>query len=459
MSDFKDLAFEATAKGSPAGLVLIVFLVAGGVIQSQEPADHRVFVETLTICPSTKSADDFKGLITRASVRAHAKSEGPTSQLHLADNFRLPDYSISLLAGLLPLVPATGLARQGYLTAINNRGRNRPLSFFLNGPSLQLAGVHALGQAGTFAASQFARFLGTYPGTEFYERCGPSSVKSSCKKAIKEHFKVVELLPQHARPRPTTTTTTTTTTATTATTTLATEVPSEVGFLNSTQNETLCRKERSLPDYEDYENATSTLPSTPSEPEILQVPALCRNTRSTFSELFSSLHENPRFSSGSAGAATITLLFGLYLLARGKKTAPTTDSTPPPSNIVRCRLRGGVEVGEDASEEPTYYNDDMAPPVPPRSESPKAACLWNATEATAFLVLGVAGFCLLVNFFAQAHQSGQELLLGACLGIAVQLGVVLWSTYGNLFFDVRKCGNCLPPSASAAPRLQQTCSA
>jgi uncharacterized protein (TIGR03382 family) len=137
--------------------------------------------------------------------------------------------------------------------------------------------------------------------------------------------------------------------------------------------------------------------------ERAEVPVLCQNTASSFSDLFKSLHENPKFSSGSFGAAIVALLFGLRLLSqvrrRRKRDAPFADE---PSRV-----------------------------------SPRAACLWTLTEALAFLVAAVSAFALLVNFHSREINSGSDLLLSVSLGVAVQLSVVLWSSYGNLFFDVR----------------------
>ena len=51
MSDFKELALEAAARGSPLALLLVVLFTAGTVVQNQEPPDHRIFVERLPVAP------------------------------------------------------------------------------------------------------------------------------------------------------------------------------------------------------------------------------------------------------------------------------------------------------------------------------------------------------------------------------------------------------------------------
>jgi hypothetical protein len=145
--------------------------------------------------------------------------------------------------------------------------------------------------------------------------------------------------------------------------------------------------------------------------ESAEVPVLCQNTDSNFSDLFKSLHENHNFSSGLFGAAAISLLFGLCLL----------------SQVCRDCHREKTDSVQSAPE-----IDDQLPTVSPRS-----ACLWTIGEALAFLIAALSALALLIHFYSREPNSGSDLLLSVSLGVAVQLCLVLWSTFGNLFFDLR----------------------
>ncbi len=206
----------------------------------------------------------------------------------------------------------------------------------------------------------------------------------------------MELLPAHARP----TTTTTTTTTTAATTTRACRCKRNVG------NET--EVESSYQYVYDY-----------GPPDVTIVPALCEITSASFSELFSALHENPKFSLASLGASLVTLAFGMHLLPRGQQRRQAL----PPQRL----------------------------PVTGNS------CAWTLLEALASLALVLGGFALLVFLYSQPQNSGNEFLVGMSLGAALQAGVVLWSAYGNLIFDLRTLGSAFwslsaPAPASAASR-------
>jgi len=146
-----------------------------------------------------------------------------------------------------------------------------------------------------------------------------------------------------------------------------------------------------------------------------EVPVLCQNTDSNFSDLFKSLHENPNFSSGSFGAATVSLLFGLCLLSQVRRS----------SSRFRHQKTDSVEATQE-------IDDKLLPTVSPRS-----ACLWTIGEALAFLTAALSALALLIHFFSREPNSGSDLLLSVSLGAAVQLCLVLWSTFGNLFFDLR----------------------
>jgi putative exporter of polyketide antibiotics len=146
-----------------------------------------------------------------------------------------------------------------------------------------------------------------------------------------------------------------------------------------------------------------------------EVPVLCQNTDSNFSDLFKSLHENPNFSSGSFGAATVSLLFGLCLLSQVRRSS--------------SRFRHQKTDSDEATQE---IDDKLLPTVSPRS-----ACLWTIGEALAFLTAALSALALLIHFYSREPNSGSNLLLSVSLGAAVQLCLVLWSTFGNLFFDLR----------------------
>jgi hypothetical protein len=149
-----------------------------------------------------------------------------------------------------------------------------------------------------------------------------------------------------------------------------------------------------------------------------EVPVLCQNTDSNFSDLFKSLHENPNFSSGSFGAATVSLLFGLCLLSQVRRSSSSSRFRPQKTDSVA-----------GATQE---IDDELLPTVSPRS-----ACLWTIGEALAFLTAALSALALLIHFYSREPNSGSNLLLSVSLGAAVQLCLVLWSTFGNLFFDLR----------------------
>jgi len=428
MSDWKDLAVEAAAKGSPVGVVLIILLVTGGLVQNQEPADHRVYVETRTICPSllTEAAVQKSFPLLPEGLRTGeatglAKTNGTIS-------FELPEYSVALLSWLLPVLPAAGLARQGYVESFSGGRAVHPLgSAFTSGPLLQLTAVHILGQAGTFGASQLARFQGTNPGSKFLERCGQESATQMCVRASRLNLRIVELLPAWARPN--TTTTTVRPVSSTSSTTVTPSNPCRCSrsAAAAPQNETDSYYDE---ESEDEDQLSGLKPG---------MPALCQVTGATFSELYSSLHENPKFSAGSFGAGLVTMVFGFYLLSRRRKMVPAPTETggmSPPLSPGQEGLEV-VEI-EAAPTEPT-----VTPSNPEQSKggSERSACLWTLFESFGFACLALAGFALLVNFYAQAERSGNELLVSISLGVAVQLGAVLWSSYGNLFFDLRRCRN------------------
>jgi hypothetical protein len=403
MSDIKELALEAAAKGSPAAMVLIVLLVTGAVVQNQAPADHRVFVETRSVCQSLLSETSFERELNRPRALARVAPAVPNKT-----DTGLPEYAVAMLSAILPLLPAAGLARNGYREVPRNNGP--PIAHaLLNQPLLELAAVHALGQAGTFGASQLSRFLGPKPGSKFFERCGTLSAFRVCRRAAMKNLGTLELLPESARPKPTTTTT---------------KRPSTSQPANSSPSPSNCRCSRSVRSERPAVNASDELVydypvydfDFPAEVEDSeQVPALCENTSAQFSELYAALHENPKFAYGSFGAALVTLAFGFYLQRRGNVSA----------------------AGE-----------------PSRT---RADCLWTFLEGVFFAALAVAGFCLLVSFFSEARRSVHELFLALSLGVAVQLGVVLWALYGNLFFDLRRCGNVLsaPPASDGTGRPRE----
>lgn len=229
MSELKELAFEAAAKGSPAGIVLMVFLIVGGIVQQQAPppppslsavsafSNQNLFLETRVVCPSLISeSETAKEKTLPSSVLQQQQSRAVARKSEAEDNsnrsaaadetetngaINLPEFSIPLLSSLLQLVPAVGLAKEGYedlksgSTQLVGRTRWLCLAIDKNAPLIRLSVVYLLGQAGTFGASQLARFAGTRPGLTFFDRCGQDSAISACKRAARENLKRVRLLP------------------------------------------------------------------------------------------------------------------------------------------------------------------------------------------------------------------------------------------------------------------------
>jgi hypothetical protein len=401
----------------------MVFLIVGGIVQQQAPpppppppsslsavsafSNQNLFLETRVVCPSLISAAEtakektFPSLQQQSRAVARKSEAEDNSNRSAADEtetngaINLPEFSIPLLSSLLQLVPAVGLAKEGYedlksgSTQLVGRTRWLCLAIDKNAPLIRLSVVYLLGQAGTFGASQLARFAGTRPGLTFFDRCGQDSAISACKRAARENLKRVRLLPDIL---------------------VVSKINSEDGSIDdkdfSKNNESWASGRSSNTEYVFYEDDESAA----------EVPVLCQNTDSNFSDLFKSLHENPNFSSGSFGAATVSLLFGLCLLSqvrfRSSRFRPQkTDSVA------------------GATQE---IDDELLPTVSPRS-----ACLWTIGEALAFLTAALSALALLIHFYSREPNSGSNLLLSVSLGAAVQLCLVLWSTFGNLFFDLR----------------------
>lgn len=416
MSELKELAFEAAAKGSPAGIVLMVFLIVGGIVQQQAPpppppslsavsafSNQNLFLETRVVCPSLISESEtakektFPSLQQSRAVARKSEAED-NSNRSAADEtetngaINLPEFSIPLLSSLLQLVPAVGLAKEGYEDLKSGSTqlvgtRWLCLAIDKNAPLIRLSVVYLLGQAGTFGASQLARFAGTRPGLTFFDRCGQDSAISACKRAARENLKRVRLLPDIL---------------------VVSKINSEDGSIEdkdfSANNESWASGSSNT-EYVFYEDDESAA----------EVPVLCQNTDSNFSDLFKSLHENPNFSSGSFGAATVSLLFGLCLLSQVRRS----------SSHFRHQKTDSVEATQE-------IDDKLLPTVSPRS-----ACLWTIGEALAFLTAALSALALLIHFYSREPNSGSNLLLSVSLGAAVQLCLVLWSTFGNLFFDLR----------------------
>lgn len=417
MSELKELAFEAAAKGSPAGIVLMVFLIVGGIVQQQAPpppppslsavsafSNQNLFLETRVVCPSLISESEtakektFPSLQQQSRAVARKSEAEDNSNRSAADEtetngaINLPEFSIPLLSSLLQLVPAVGLAKEGYEDLKSGSTqlvgtRWLCLAIDKNAPLIRLSVVYLLGQAGTFGASQLARFAGTRPGLTFFDRCGQDSAISACKRAARENLKRVRLLPDIL---------------------VVSKINSEDGSIEdkdfSANNESWASGSSNT-EYVFYEDDESAA----------EVPVLCQNTDSNFSDLFKSLHENPNFSSGSFGAATVSLLFGLCLLSQVRRSS--------------SRFRHQKTDSDEATQE---IDDKLLPTVSPRS-----ACLWTIGEALAFLTAALSALALLIHFFSREPNSGSDLLLSVSLGAAVQLCLVLWSTFGNLFFDLR----------------------
>jgi hypothetical protein len=77
MSDFKELALEAAARGSPLALLLVVLFTADTVVQNQEPPDHRIFVETRSVCQSLLTGSSFDSAFPNAGALSLAASNMP----------------------------------------------------------------------------------------------------------------------------------------------------------------------------------------------------------------------------------------------------------------------------------------------------------------------------------------------------------------------------------------------
>jgi hypothetical protein len=422
MSELKELAFEAAAKGSPAGIVLMVFLIVGGIVQQQAPppppppslsavsafSNQNLFLETRVVCPSLISAETAKEktfpslqqsrAVARKSEAEDNSNRSAADETETNGAINLPEFSIPLLSSLLQLVPAVGLAKEGYedlksgSTQLVGRTRWLCLAIDKNAPLIRLSVVYLLGQAGTFGASQLARFAGTRPGLTFFDRCGQDSAISACKRAARENLKRVRLLPADIL--------------------VVSKINSEDGSIEdkdfSANNESWASGGSSNTEYVFYEEDESAA----------EVPVLCQNTDSNFLDLFKSLHENPNFSSGSFGAATVSLLFGLCLLSQVRRSSSSSRFRPQKTDSVA-----------GATQE---IDDELLPTVSPRS-----ACLWTIGEALAFLTAALSALALLIHFYSREPNSGSNLLLSVSLGAAVQLCLVLWSTFGNLFFDLR----------------------
>ena len=358
------------------------------------------------VCPSLISAETakektFPSLQQQSRAVARKSEAEDNSNRSAADetetngSINLPEFSIPLLSSLLQLVPAVGLAKEGYedlksgSTQLVGRTRWLCLAIDKNAPLIRLSVVYLLGQAGTFGASQLARFAGTRPGLTFFDRCGQDSAISACKRAARENLKRVRLLPDIL---------------------VVSKINSEDGSIedkdfSAANNESWASGRSSNTEYVFYEDDESAA----------EVPVLCQNTDSNFSDLFKSLHENPNFSSGSFGAATVSLLFGLCLLSQVRSSS--------------SRFRHQKTDSDEATKE---IDDKLLPTVSPRS-----ACLWTIGEALAFLTAALSALALLIHFYSREPNSGSDLLLSVSLGAAVQLCLVLWSTFGNLFFDLR----------------------
>ena len=397
MSDLKELAIEAASKGSAPTAVLAVLLLAGFLVQNPGPEDHRVILETRLVCPSS----------AELSSPEHVRRRPSQDELEPRTATGLSDYAVFSLSSLLPLMPATGLAKQGYDASLGGPGGNPILSALANGPAFRLSAVHAIGQAGTFLVSQIARFSSTRPGADFYERCGPASVERICKRASDNNLSTVQLVRPLPPPPPTTTTTTTTTT--TETTTAAANFSdifscprnkrSGGEMLNETSQIDL--NEGELKFFQNFtldRDTESFFGSSSDEREVL---TLCssKTNRSDFADLFGSLHGHPEFGPGSFAAALVATAFGVYLTVEGKKKAAAFD-------------RAAASSG--------------------------SAVFWTLLQFSSFAALAIVVFVVLVNFYSQTWRSGNQLLLSLSLGAIAQLLVVVWSIFGKLFFDLRR---------------------
>jgi len=410
MSELKELAFAAAARGSPAGIVLVVFLIVGGIVQHQAPPsapDQNLFVETRVVCPSLLSETRAEETFPRALALKSGADSNRSVSMATDGAFDLSEFSVPLLSSLLQLVPVAGLAKQGYEEfKSGKRPVNTPwlcLAMGNSEPLIRFSVVHLLGQAGTFGASQLARFASTRPGYKFFDHCGKDSASFACRRSVRENLRVLKLIPDlelvlanqtDSSPE-------------TALPNLKRAAPQP----NATLNSDSLVSSPLLSSHAEYDNAEFD--------EGAEFPAvLCQNTAYSFSDLFKNLHENPKFSSGSFGAAAVSLLFGLRLLSR-----------------VGRRRRNSALAPDDEQ---------------PRGSSPRAACLWTLAEALAFLIASVSAVVLLVHFYSRETNSGSDLLLGVSLGVSVQLCAVLWSTYGNLFFDLRRLRDLAWSSAATS---------
>ena len=472
----KDLAIEAASKGSVPTLVFVVMVLCGVLVQLQQspgPEDHRVLLETRVICPSVTELSKLKLM---SAVRESTPSSAPKQV-----GGGLSGYTVFALASVLPLMPAAGLAKQGYeesLTSTSSSLRHPFISAVAGGATVRFAAVHAVGQAGTYLASQIARFVGTHPGQEFYNRCGAKSLKKTCNRAVAEDLATLRLVP----PRPPPTATSTTTTAKTTLTRVSPQIYSnnrskrngnipettsafnniqieyfdEYDFANQTLNSTQLDGNNNF--YEAAYNTntsnntanTNTNTNTIEETQIElyshgndyseftefdefwgnvedafdaadPVLTLCRNARSSFADLYESLHEHPEFAPGSFAAALVSSAFGIYLLKNGNKVAAASASLARSTQ----RIYGQVYLGENATI----------------VTSPRAKSFWTVLQAASFALSAVVVFILLLNYLTQTMRSGGDLLFSLSVGASTQLLVLLWSCFGKLFFDVRRCGD------------------
>ncbi len=158
------------------------------------------------VCPSLLSAETATEKTFPSSRAVARKSEAKDNSNRSADKtetngaINLPEFSIPLLSSLLQLVPAVGLAKQGYEDLKSGSTQLVGtcwlcLAINKNAPLIRLSVVYLLGQAGTFGASQLARFAGTRPGLTFFYRCGQDSAMSVCKRAARDILRRVRLLP------------------------------------------------------------------------------------------------------------------------------------------------------------------------------------------------------------------------------------------------------------------------
>jgi hypothetical protein len=142
MSELKELAFEAAARGSPSGIVLVVFLIIGGIVQQQappsSPGTQNVFVETRLICPSLLSETALEKALPRAMARKSEDDDSNRSVRKKSTNgtLQLPEFAVPLLSSLLQLVPAAGLRNKAPRdsVALSGDGKQRASDPTCSGP-------------------------------------------------------------------------------------------------------------------------------------------------------------------------------------------------------------------------------------------------------------------------------------------------------------------------------------